>query len=167
MGDYDLASSDGAYSSKSFTPSCTSSSPSLDLNRPQQSRQKSFTHVFPANSSGSGQGCSARGAAKSKNSRAALRELLNPTSASVGSKDRTELLNSGLQWLLENSTSSHKPNGRVARRSMPLSHEAVGTFNSKNERGNGATINDSNIGSHSTKTWLDDQVKTNKALPPW
>jgi len=150
----DHASSDGASSTERFEPSCTSSTQSVDFHRPRQPRQHSDTHVFPANQARPTQGM------RSAKSRAALRELLNPKMLSLGTDDRTQLLNSGLQWLLETSTT---------RSSVPLSHEAVGTFNSSNKRADvihGEIRNDTGLGTQSTKTWLDDQVNA-KALPPW
>lgn len=160
----DLAASDKGCSSQSFASSCTSSSPSLSLQRPQQPRQDSSTHVFPARPSGSSSGLSTRGP-NNHNSRAALRELLNPDPSTLGSTDRTRLLNNGLQWLLEASLTQRAS----VQPSAPLSHEAVGTLNFKSGRCStvhGDTRNDVSLGSRSTKTWLDDQVKV-KALPPW
>lgn len=164
----DDQASSGASQSGSLAPSCTSSSPSLDSRRSQNTRRQSYTHVFPAGSDGLNtlQATQGEGSAKS---RAALRELLNPTSASLGTNERTRLLNNGLQWLLENSTSSSKPKQRAAKTSVPLSHEAVGSFNAKNETSTavrGEARNDHGPGSQSTKNWLDDQVNV-KSMPPW
>jgi hypothetical protein len=164
----DHASSDGASPSESFTSSRTSSSPSQDLRRPKQVRQTSDTHVLPARSMGCNNGFATR-EANSRKSRAALRELLNPTMESWGSDERSRLLNNGLQWLLETSASSRAPNRRVDQPSVPLSREAVGTFNSENERrsaGDAKPRYDTGLGSRSTTAWLDDQDKV-KTLPPW
>ena len=159
-------SSDQTSHSESVS-SRRSSSPNQDSSRPQQYRQQSYTHVFPAGSDGLNSGLPARGEGSAR-SRAALRELLNPTSASLGTKERARLLNSGLQWLRENSTPSSKPSQRAAKTSVPLSHEAVGTLNARNDTGmtvhreNG---NDSGSDSRSTRTWLEDQANV-KTLPP-
>jgi hypothetical protein len=164
----DYASSARDCSSDSFASSFTSSSPSLGLRRPQQVRQDSSTHIFPARLNGLEHGNTTR-VTNSKASRAALQELLNPTVASLGSKDRAQLLNNGLQWLLEASTSSSTPNRRAMQSSVPLSREAVGTLNSKNGRystAHGANRKDNGFGTQSTKNWLDDQVKV-ETLPPW
>jgi hypothetical protein len=158
------ASSDRSSSPESLASSCTSSSPSLGVRRPQQVRQDSSTHIFPANSNVLNNGLSSRGL-DSKASRAALQELLNPTVASLGSTDRAQLLNNGLQWLLEASTSSYTPKQHGVQSSVPLSREAVGTFNHKN--GRSSTVHEeTRMGAQSTKNWLDDQVKV-KTLPPW
>jgi len=139
----DHTSSDRDASSDAFTLSRKSSNPSTDLHRPQPTRQSTDTHVFPANPNDFNKGFLRQGENSAK-ARAALRELLHPTLSSVGSDERTRPFNSGLQWLLENST--------APRTLKPLSHEAVGTFNSENERG--GTVNTSHgagSGSRSTR----------------
>ena len=163
----DHASSDGTSPSECVS-SYRSSSPSQDSRRPQQQyRRLSYTHVFPAGSDGLNEGAPTRGEGSAK-SRAALRELLHPTASTIGTDERMRLLNNGLQWLLENSTPSSQPKQRNATSAVPLSHEAVGTFNAKNGTSkavHGEVRNDSGLGSRSTKTWLDDQVNV-KTLPP-
>lgn len=164
----DHASSDGASPSESFASSRTSSRPNSDLRRPQQVRQTSATHVLPARSSGSNNGFATR-EANGRKSRAALRELLHPTMELWGSDERKQLLNSGLQWLRESPMSSRTPNQGADQPSAPLSHEAVGIFNSENERNSAGDAKprlDTGSGSRSTKSWLDDQIKV-KPLPPW
>lgn len=161
----DSASSNGTCSSGSFTQSYTKSSSSTC--RPQQTRQQSFTHVFPTNSATSDERLLTHGR-DCKTSRAALRELLHPTSASLDSNDRTRLLDSGLQWLLETSTPSHTPSQRGVQAGAPLSQESMNAFNIKDERRTAIqkkSRNGTGSWSESTKTWLDDQNKVN-ALPP-
>lgn len=165
----DHTSSDGTSSSESFASSRTSSSPRPEVHRPQQPRQYSDTHIFSANSIGLSTS-QLKDRVNSAKSRAALRELLNPTMSSYGSDDRARLLNSGLQWLLETSTTPppRTPTQGVAPTSVPLSHEAIGTFNSENERGgtgHGNTPNGARFGSRSTRAWLDKQVKTDVSPP--
>lgn len=156
----DHVSSGGTCPSESMS-SGRSSSPSQDSVRPQQYRRYSYTHVFPAGSDGlkSRPPTHGQGSAKSQ---AALRELLHPTPALLGTDERIRLFNSGLQWLLETSTQPPKPRQRTARTSVPLSREAVDTFNARNEMSkpvSGYARNDSDLGSQSTKTWLENQVK--------
>jgi hypothetical protein len=157
----DSVSSTGTCSPASITSSYVSSSSSSRVHQLQQTRQQSFTHVFPASLRDDNAQLLAR-ERSSAASRAALRELLHPTPSSLDLADRSKLLNKGLHWLREAPISSHRPHQRV------LSQEAITAFNSE-DSGRAASHemkrNDNRSGSWSTKSWLDDQNRV-RALSP-
>lgn len=150
--------------SSSATVASSQRSTSSYARRQLGARQHSYTHCFPAKSAS--EGPSERVAASKKNgttSRAAMRELLHPTS-SLDPDARSRLLCTGLQWLLESPESSHESNKCALR---PLSHDAVDALNLERTT-HPATTGRSNkaTGSQSTKTWIDEQSKVT-AEKPW
>lgn len=171
----DLASSDNASSSATIAsgPSCSATATSSrtrscsSVPRQKMTKHHSFTHVFPATS----EPASERTSAPRKDgatSRAALRELLNPT-PSTDPENRTQMLFNGLQWLLESSTPGRELDQSSSQPLQALSHDAVNALNSEHMVHNafpakGGKATDS--GSQSTETWVYGQIRV-KREKPW
>lgn len=157
-------SSDSASSSATIASSQRSSS--SQARRQPAVRQHSYTHCFPAVSAS--ERPSERAATSKKNgatSRAAMRELLHPTS-SLDPDARSKLLCGGLHWLLEAPESSPASHKHALR---PLSHDAVDALNLEGKTHAAATGKSnraSGTGSQNTKTWIDEQRKL-PAEKPW
>lgn len=153
-----------ASSSATVTSSRTSAS--SNAYRPRSTKQHSFTHVFPAKSEHS----SERMLAPKKDSaasRAAMRELLSPTT-SMNPDERTKMLFNGLQWLLESSNPSHELDKCSSQPLKALSHDAISAFNSEGRRhkaSNGTTSKANGSGSQSTETWIEAQSQVTREKP--
>ncbi|GAB1729803.1 hypothetical protein NU195Hw_Modified_185t1 [Hortaea werneckii] len=160
-------SSDNTSSSATIASSRASSNPRRESLQVRQHvrRQHSFTHVFPAQAEQSSQRIPQK---YSATSRAAVKELLNPTT-SMDPDDRTKMLFHGLQWLLESSAPSNELDQRASGSPRPLSHDAVNEFNLDDKHRAASLFKNSKAGgagSQSTEAWVDSQAKA-KADNPW
>jgi len=96
--------------------------------RPSPRREHSYTHVFPANPSTRNQ---PRKASLTPSNDAKLRGSISRTNLQLDQSDRARQFYSGLDWLLEATSSSWGPMPGKLDLGTPLTEDALRRFNAR------------------------------------